>query len=285
MNKIKNILFPTDFSENTENALTFALEIARTYNATLHIMHSIEEPYDFAPMIKDIRETLDQRVKLLFDRLKNSIKEDEKYSSLDIKTYMQTGRAQFTILEESRERDIDLVVMGTKGRTGLEKFFFGSSTAEVIQHSHVPVLAVPKEAEYDGFKQIVFTTDYQDGDIEALKYTTDFADLFGSKIKVFHSSLENGFRAEIMFRGLIEVAKESIPYQDIDFDHDITNSFFDAISNQMLNGNISLLVMNRYEESLSIFKKHQTKEMSYYTIVPLLILPIKEMIKKKEKQS
>lgn len=278
MNNIKNILFPTDFSENSQNALTFALEIASASGATLHIMHSIEEPYNFAlmseaPITTEVEKSLSQRVKKLFNNLEEDIFQNNKYEGLNIETCMQTGGALYTILEETKNRNIDLIVMGTKGRTGLEKILFGSTTAEIVQRSDVPVLAVPKEAEYDGFKQVIFTTNYEDGDIKALKYVTNFAELFDSNIKVFHSSLDNDFRTKVTFRGFMEVAKETVPFKSIDFDHDTTISFFEAISDKIINGEFSLIVMTRYEQSLSIFKKHQTKEMSSYTIVPLLVLP------------
>lgn len=278
MDTIKNILFPTDFSENSQNALQFALETAQASDATLHIMHSIEEPYDFAPMVQEVKKSLNQRVEKLFNSIIEEIKEKEKYEQINIETCLQTGRALYTILEETKGRNIDLIVMGAKGRTGLEKFFWGSTTAEIVQRSKVPVLAVPKEAEYKGFKQIVFTTDYQDGDLKALHFVTELAELFDSEIKIFHSSLKNNLKSKIMFRGFMELVKESIPYKRIDFDQDTTISFFEAVSNQILEGKISLLVMTRYQQSLSLLKKNQTKEMSYYTIVPLLVLPGQELI-------
>jgi len=273
MTDIKNVLFPTDFSEDSRNALNFALEIARVNGATLHIMHSIEEPYDFAPMVENIGNSLTQRVEKLFDNIVKDIKKDNKYGKIDINMQMQNGRALYTILEETRNQDIDMIVMGAKGRTGLEKLFFGSTSAEVIQRSKVPVLTVPKEASYDGFKKIIFATDYQKGDIKALQFVTELADQFDSEIKIFHSSLENDLKTDIMFRGFKEIVNEAISYRNIDFDHDTTLSFFDAILNRMTEDKVSLLVMTRYQQSLSLFKKKQSKEMSHYTVVPLLVLP------------
>lgn len=267
VSNIKEILHPTDFSPAAKNALIFALEIARSSGATLHIMHSIEEPYNFYPISK--APNLSHRVKKILNEHEEDISKGSKYKELNIKTCIQTGGALYAIFKEVKNRNIDLIVMGTKGRTGLNKILLGSTTAEVIQRSNVPVLVVPKEAEYDGFKQIIFATDYQEGDIEALKFVSDFTELFNSNIKVFHSSLENNFKNKITFRGFMEVAKESIPFKNIDFGHHTTISFFEAISGKVFNGNISLLVMTRYKQSFSIF----TEKMSYYTTVPLLILP------------
>lgn len=281
MTAIKNILFPTDFSENSRNALDFALQTALKSGATLHIMHSIEEPYDFAPMIEEVKNSLTQRVKKLFDTMVSEIREDEKYEEITIKTYMQTGRALYTILEEVRSRDIDLIVMGAKGRTGLEKIFWGSTTAEIIQRSSVPVLAVPKESSYNDFKQIVFATDYKDGDFEALQFVTGLAELFDSKINIFHSSSESDLKNEILFRGFKEMVTEKINYTNIEFEVDESESFFDAVTNKMANNDISLLVMVHYDESFPPFPKHESKEMSYYTEIPLLVLSGTELTNNK----
>lgn len=281
MTAIKNILLPTDFSENSRNAREFALQTALKSGATLHIMHSIEEPYDFAPMIEEVKSSLSQRVKKLFDKMEKKIKKDGKYKDITIKTYIQTGRALYTILEESRSRDIDLIVMGAKGRTGLEKIFWGSTTAEVVERSKVPVLAVPKETSYNGFKQLVFASNYKDGDLEALQFVTGLAELFDSKINIFHSSDESDLKSEIMFRGFKEMVAENIDYTNIEFEVDESESFFDAITDKIENNNISLLAMVHYDESFPPFPKQESKEMSYYTEVPLLVLPGSELTNNK----
>lgn len=273
MTPIKNILFPTDFSENSRNALDFALEIALKSGAKLHIMHSIEEPYDFPSRVEDVKKSLSQAVEKLFDALVEEIKEDKKYGKIPVKTYIQTGRALYTILEETENQDIDLVIMGSKGRTGLKKILLGSTTAQIVQRSAVPVLAVPKQSSYKGFKQIVFTTDYKDGDLKALQFVVSLAELFDSNIDIFHSSAMNDLRTEIMFRGFKELVTEKINYSKIEFEEASYESFFDAVINKTWKDNISLLTMVHYEEFFPPLPKQESKEMSYYSEVPLLILP------------
>lgn len=291
LSSINNILFPTDFSDNTREALTFALELARSTGATIHLMHSIEEPYDFAslreaPIIADdeVKKGLSQRVDKLFNNLRQEITDDEKYKDVNIETCMQTGRALYTILEETNNRDIDLVIMSTKGRSGLEKIIYGSTTAEVVERSKVPVLAVPPKISFNGFDQLMFATDFQDGDLQALQYITNFANLFDSNITVFHSSPEDNLETKIMVRGFKELTKESVSYRDMTFVQETNPSFFDAISDQLEKGNFSLLVMARYKESFSLLNRRQTKQMSYYTEVPLLVLPGQELINSDENQ-
>lgn len=278
MADINNILFPTDFSENTSNALTFALEIARASGAKIHLMHSIEEPYNFAmmdeaPITTEVKRSISQTVKKLFDNLEDEIRKNDKYGELSIETNIQTGRAVYTILEEAGNRDADLVVVGAKGRTGLKKILFGSTTAEVIQRSKVPVLVLPQEAEYDGFNKITFATDYKDGDLKALQFVVELAKLFNSKLIIYHSILKSDLKSEIMFRGFKELVAEKISYKNIEFEEDKSTHFLEAAINKVEQQNVSLLVMVHYEKSFPPLPKQQSKEMSYYSEIPLLVLP------------
>lgn len=283
MAQINTILFPTDFSENTSNALSFALEIARTSGAKLHLMHSIEESYNFAMMddtsiATGLNQSLSQTVKKLFENMKDEIRKDHKYNELVIETTVQSGRAVYSILEVAENLDADMVVVGSKGRTGLKKILLGSTTAEVIQRSDIPVLAVPREASYDGFKQIIFATDYQDGDLEALQFVVEIARLFNSKINIFHSTPENNLKSEIMLRGFRDLVTEKISYHNIDFETAPSTQFFEAVTNKMIQHQFSLLVMVHYEETFPPLPKKLSQEMSYYSEAPLLVLSGKRQL-------
>lgn len=275
MNSIINsILFPTDFSDNAQHALPFALKIAKKTGATIHILHSIEEPYDFAPLAQEIKEGVTNKVKKLFAELQQEINEDETYSDIPIKTHIQTGRAINAIVEADQSFDSDLIVMGTKGRTGLKKILFGSTTAEVVQESKIPVLAIPAHSDATDFSQILFNTDYHDGDLEALQYVVKLAKFFKSKIKVFHTTLESNLKTKCMFYGFRELVKESISYENIEFEHEKAITFFEGVANQIEKHNVSLVVMIRYSKPLSLIgQKKQSKDMSYYIQAPLLVLP------------
>lgn len=277
MNTLNHLLFPTDFSDNARKALPYALEIATRTGASLHILHSIEEPYDFAPMLDEIKKGVSRKVNRLFQEIIEEIKLQDRYSDIEIKTYIEYGRAIYSILDQARSLDIDLILMGTKGRSGIEKILFGSTTAEIIGRSNIPVFAIPKEAETPHFEQILFATEYNDGDLGALEFLTPLAELFKAEIKVFHSTRKNKLEEEIKFRGFRELVKEVIPYKKIRFEQAVTESFFEAIADEVEENNIELLVMKRYQKQMSLLDKRNTKDMSYYTSVPLLMIPAENL--------
>ncbi|WP_372634472.1 universal stress protein [Fodinibius sp.] len=271
---IDHILFPTDFSDNARHALPFALKIAKRTGATVHILHTIEEPYDFAPMAEEIKKGVTGKVRKLFEELILEIEEEGSHADVPVETHIQTGRAINAILETNQPFKADLIVMGTRGRTGLKKILFGSTTAEVVQQSAIPVLAIPENARSTDFKQIIFTTDYNDGDLEALQYVVELAKRFKSKIKVFHTTLESNLKTECMFHGFRGLVKESISYEPIDFEEEKSITFFEGVANQIERYPVSLVVMIRYDKPFPLIgQKKQSRDMSYYIQAPLLVLP------------
>jgi nucleotide-binding universal stress UspA family protein len=214
--------------------------------------------------------------------LEDEIQGKRKYKKLNIETSIQTGRSVYAILEEIKNRNIDLVVMGATGRTGLEKIIFGSTTAAILQKSKAPVLTVPNEASFNNFSHIIFATDYKDGDLKALQFLVKLAELFNSKLLVYHSLLKSNLKSEIMFRGFKELVTEKISYKNIVFEEDKSTHFLEAVINKVEQQRTSLLAMVHYEKSFPPLPKEQSKEMSYYSEIPLLVLPGQELTNTKE---
>jgi len=285
MPTINNILFPTDFSENAKQALPYALEIAYQTGATIHLLHSIEEPYDFAPLAQEVKKSVSHKVDLLLQEILEDIQQQKKYAKLNIKTQIQSGRALYTILEEAQNVNSDLIIMGTRGRSGFEKIFLGNTTAEIIEHATIPVLAIPKESSTPNFERILFTTNYKDNDLKALQYVANFARLFESKITVFHAAMESDLQNEILFRGFRELISESIDYDKIEFEQAPSSDFVDTMNQKVKADTPSLVVMVRYEKPFSFFGKKHSKEMSYSVSRPLLVVPSNQDFYARDKQT
>lgn len=271
--KVKRILFPTDFSETAKRALPYALEIAKRTKATLCIAHTIEEAYNFAPLLEEYKRQVGRKVETLFQELQDEIREDEAYKDLKIETRILNGRTAFALKEEADEWKADLIVMGTTGASGLSRVLFGSKTTEVILNSDIPILAVPKNSKYKGLDHITFLTDYNEGDVEALKKTTGLGSLFHSEITVLHIEAERNLQAEAMFHGFRQIAKQQAEYPDLDFELMIQYSFIAGIADYLETQQTSLIAMVRYDKPFfsNLLSKNHSKELGFYTKVPLLI--------------
>lgn len=272
--QISHILFPTDFSETSERALPFALELARRNKASITMMHTIEEPYDFAPMLEDVKKQVNRKVETLFNDKLDEIAEDSKYRDLEIDTRIQNGRISLAIMEEAKNSKADFIVMGTTGATGLEKVLFGSNASEIILQSKVPVLAVPQNSGYSGLDHITFLTDYNDGDVKALKQTVALAKLFDSKITVLHIGTERNLKTEIMHRGFKEMADKQANYKSIDYQLVIQKNFIAGVADYLETHTTSLLAMVRYRKPFftKLVNKDHSKELGFYSKIPVLVL-------------
>jgi nucleotide-binding universal stress UspA family protein len=271
--KIKNILYPTDFSNNAKNALPFALELAKITGARVHIMHSIEEPYDFAPMVEDIKKNVNRKVKQLLEEILEEIKAKKEYKGVNIRTHIFEGRTVHSLLSAVEEYKMDLIVMGTQGRSALEQLFFGSTTSEVVQQAKIPVLTIPENATYSNFKQILFTTDYGPEDLKALNFTTEYAKMFDAAVKVIHITKKMDHKADLLFRGFKDQVNSEIEYKKLKFKHIESEGLLEGVTKEVEKKGVSLIVMVRYQNIFSIIGKKHSKEMSQSTKVPLMVLP------------
>ena len=151
---ITRILVPTDFSTASDAALDFAKSIARTFNASLHLLHVFEDPVvtvgfteAYAPLPPTTRVALvDDARRQLANRL--SAEERERF---DATTEVVSGASAMAIVEYAQDHAIDLIVMGTHGRTGVAHLLIGSVAERVVRLAPCPVLTV--HADRTVFKQ------------------------------------------------------------------------------------------------------------------------------------
>ena len=145
---IKRILVPTDFSAPSDAALDFAKTIAATFGASLHLLHVFEDPYvtgaftdAYAPLPPSTRAALlDDASKRLAHRLPDD--ERTRYAAT---TEIVTGASATAIVEYAQDHEIDLIVMGTHGRTGMAHLLIGSVAERVVRTSPCPVLTVHQD--------------------------------------------------------------------------------------------------------------------------------------------
>lgn len=271
---INTIFFPTDFSDNANQALPFAAELALKADARLIFLYCVEEPFDFAPMVADKKEKIVEKVSELFEEMVVDLKRKKRFKDLEIETKLLSGHPIVNILDEAKNNEAGLVVMGTKGATGSRKLLFGSFTTETILHSNIPVLAVPEGSEFNKFKQIVFTTDFHEDDLDTLNEVVSLAKLFNSKLKVIHIAREHSLDTDIKFRGFKDLVTETHPEVKFQFELKYENDFFTGIADYIDEHPTDLLVMVRYKKTFweSLVSRSFSKEMGFYTGVPLLVL-------------
>lgn len=133
-----NILIPTDGSEGAERAIEHGLELAEVYGSTVHALYVVEPVHTTEYGIEAIITAMESEG----ERATTDIAERGESRGIDVETAVRRGTPHKQILEYVGENDINLVVIGTHGRTGLDRYLLGSVTEKVVRLSDVPVLTV-----------------------------------------------------------------------------------------------------------------------------------------------
>lgn len=148
MIKLKKILCPIDFSECSLYALSYAIDLSVKEHASLYLIHVIETHIsDIGDIMKQIDLLLDDKqINNLRMQLINLIPDDIR-SNIHTEPIVEKGIPFVEIIKTAKDKQVDLIVMGTHGRTGLEHILIGSVAERVIQKSPCPVLSIrlPKQ--------------------------------------------------------------------------------------------------------------------------------------------
>ncbi len=142
--EIKSILFPTDFSEGSAEALKYAVEFAKKYDAKLYVVHII---YDVAKasgwyvphismdkLYQDIQEGAKKEL--------DNFGVEELSGIKNIERVVITGIPHQEIVAFANNKKVDMIILGTHGRTGIDRILFGSTAAQVVRNAPCPVLTV-----------------------------------------------------------------------------------------------------------------------------------------------
>jgi nucleotide-binding universal stress UspA family protein len=274
---MKRILFPTDFSDASLNAFIYALKLADAFEAEVLTLHAYELPQlHYGGLPHTLKEVYDSIELESFEDYKDQIPllreiaERNNLGHVKISNILKHGDLIWAIKDVVKNEKIDYVVMGTKGATGLKETFLGSNTGSVITEVNAYVISVPEESEYEGIKNIVFTTRFNEEDKKALKKVLELAKIFGAKV---HCLLVKNKKTNVN-DVIIQDWKFLFKGENIEF-HIIEN---DDVKQTILNFTksyeIDLLAMLNYKRGFfeELFRQSLTQKLSYHLQVPLLAI-------------
>lgn len=264
------LLVPTDFSAAARNAALFAVRLASQFQAKVILLSVIE---------MDTSEVVLSNWRKLEVQLKRSAQRDLEKLRIDLKREVRTADLSYDITEGipkseaiaryAQEKKVNLVVMGTKGASGLKKIIHGSNTAELMQISSVPVIGVPAKAVFSQLKNIVYATDLKNVKDET-KRLARFAELFQASINVLHCT--TGSSTKRVSKNLEPELIKAAEYGNIKFHQVQGDDIEKEIGNFIKKTGADLLVMFTEEHTFlqKLFGESVTRTMAFESRVPLL---------------
>jgi len=278
---MKNILFPTDFSPNADNALNYAVEIARKIKGNLILFHAYSVQLIDPNMPAEIylsayqeeEKSAKENLETLSKRLIESNKGDDGSSLFNIDTIVSQGLVVDEVLALSDEFKIDMIIMGTHGASGITEFILGSNTASVIERASIPVLAIPHNIDYSNINNIVYAYDDIMSGLPKFNRLLDFAKIYDSEITLLHI-IESGKDTTELNKKEFEKIKGAVNYGKIRLELVKEENILEGINDYVNSNNVDILAMTIKKRSLfdKIFSRSLTKKMAYHTKVPLLAL-------------
>lgn len=148
----KHILCPTDFSEPANNALKYACDLTAQYDAELHLLHVLPDPVAaltaYGPVVSAIPADWEETMRNQVNEQLANILDSEWEKGKQVQRSISEGFPSAEIIRYAKDNAIDLIVMGTHGRTGFNHLLMGSEAEKVVRKAHCPVLTIPpKERE------------------------------------------------------------------------------------------------------------------------------------------
>jgi nucleotide-binding universal stress UspA family protein len=205
---VKKILVPTDFSEQANFALDFAYQIARKSNAEIHLLNVIDYPglstawSGGMNVIGGAEPPFDNLDESFITGLIDKAKEEMKTMVLKLNEHevtihetIEIGNPYFVITEKIDNEDINLVIMGSKGASGLEEVLIGSNTEKVVRHAICPVITIKQKREFDKIHKIVLASNFEGDQSHVVEELQKLQHIFNAEFHLVRIITPNNFES------------------------------------------------------------------------------------------
>ena len=192
---MKKLLVPTDFSIHAENALKIAAKLAKKNNYEIHLLHMLEIP-------SQMNDTINQGVAVpqimaYIERSKDTLSEtaqQEFLKGIKILEAIDFKTTSDGIISYLKDNEIDLIIMGSNGATGLDEILIGSNTEKIVRLSNVPVLVVKNDSFEFENPNFVFASDFSNETKASFAKMIEFANTFDATLKLVTICTPNSFK-------------------------------------------------------------------------------------------
>jgi len=281
---IKNVLWATDFSEESKEALAYANFFAKTFGAKLTALHVVP---DFSPALYELwpQAQADLAGKIEATKISAQAQLDHVCKTEGVcadKVIIREGSAAHVILETAKKEGADLIVVGRKGITGREQNLIGSVTHQILRSAHVPVLVTKgAKARPDAIKKILVPTDFTAEEDLERDQAWKLAKSFKASIRFLYvlELFGHEFRlTDEMFAAVLKKlqARKKREHEDVEITEDVTKAVhsYEGIIDYAETHKFDLIVMSTTVRKLArFFLGSTTEKVVAHSRVPVFAIP------------
>jgi nucleotide-binding universal stress UspA family protein len=271
--QMKTIIVPTDFSAISNNAIEYAVDLARATGCSLLLFHAYQVPVSMTdvPIVLLSVEDLQKANEGKMDETKRSLQERTGDS---IKIYAETklGDTVDELEEICTKVKPFAVVMGTKGATGMERVLFGSTTLTTIRHLSWPVIVVPPGKKYSTIKKIGFACDFREVvNTTPTHFIKDFVKEFNAELHVLNVDHKNSHfkpdtpQESILLHTLLEDLNPKYDFID-EANIEVGIEKF-AEKNDL---DLIITIPKKHKLLEGLFRKSHTRDLIFHSHLPIM---------------
>lgn len=276
---MKRILLPTDFSKISLNAIDYATQIYKDEPCQFYLLNVYRIPYLaneelMEQNVSQLSAMEDEMHEASIEEMKNvlaQIPENKNHIFEIVSDYNLFNLAVHQVVEA---KDIELIIMGTKGATGAREIFLGSNTSDVIMRNSCNVMAIPENHSFRPPKEILFPSDfkitYDESDLRPLM---NLAKKFGSKVRIVHFNESDELdEMQMLNKENLDRFLTGIPHQYYTLSTTNFEEGLNCFTQSRGDIDMILIIGRHYGFFERLFFKPKVKVLSFHSRIPLFVV-------------
>ena len=274
---MKTIIHATDFSENAIAALKYAHALSSKLNANLLVVHVFDYPTIFDTEVEEPvpdfeKVAYQNNNELLVEYCTKHLGND--LDRMNVRTEaIENMSVTKAVIAKVVEVDAFLLVTGMKGTSAFKEFIMGNTTKQLIKKAPCPVLAIPEDATHKDINTIVYATDFEYKDLQAILTLVEIAKPYNAEIRVVHISPSEEFDPMIRLQEFEDHINDKVDYPNIIYENIPSDHTFEDLKLYLGEVNVDIIaVLKRKSKGLfkQLFHHDLVIKMESYGRLPLL---------------
>lgn len=292
LEKVSNkVLIPVDFSYYSLKACEFGFNFAQNIGAEVVLLHVYFTPIYATSLpygdvfnyqlsdeenVRSILQKVHADLNALSDKVKEKVASGE-FPDIKYTCVLREGIPEEEVLRYTKEYRPRIIIMGTRGKSQKDIDLIGSVTAEVIERSRVPVLAIPENTPFKQFseaKRIAFITNFDQRDLIAFDSLINNLKSFKFSVSLIHLSDVQNTWNEIKLAGIKEYFQKQYPQLEIYYDVVKNDNLLSSLDSYIKSNHIDIITLTSYKRNIfsRLFNPGIARKMIFHSDTPLLVI-------------